>query len=155
MFQDRFGVAHLLGSREQVAAYIEREIADMERGSEVSSYTEPCGWRGDYIRIDLRAVRDGVIGVEELADSFIRSSEYGIAIDSAALDGWCNEWHTIMQICHSELSSIEGFEQDSIALERLLSERRYVVHHSRSYNECYSPHYRIVHRRIAHDLLQK
>lgn len=154
MFQDRFGVAHLLGSKEQVVSYIKREVAEIDSDSEVSSYTEQCGWRGNYMRVDLRAIRDGVISVEELADGFIRSSDYGITIDSVALTDWSNEWHTIMQICRSELTSIDGFERDSVELAKLLSAHKYVVHHSRKYNECYAPHYRIVHRRVADELLR-
>lgn len=154
MFQDRFGVAHLLGSKEQVVSYIKREVAEIDSNSEVSSYTEQCGWRGNYMRVDLRAIRDGVISVEELADGFIRSSDYGITIDSAALTDWSNEWHTIMQICRSELTSIDGFERDSVELAKLLSAHKYVVHHSRKYNEWYAPHYRIVHRRVADELLR-
>lgn len=148
MFQDRFGVAHMLGSREAVEAYIEREVQLCDDGSVVGSYFEPCGWRGDYVRVDLRAVRDGVMTVERLADIFICSAEYAPKVDDVALEAWTKEWNTIMEQCRPRLSKIEGFERDSMLLAELIAGGEYVVHHSCRYNECYAPHYRIVHRNL-------
>lgn len=145
MFQGRFGVAHMLGSREAVEAYIEREVQLCDDGGKVESYLEPCGWRGDYVRVDLRAVRDGVMTVEELADLFVRSAAYAPRVDDAVLEAWSEEWNTILEVCHPRLRVIDGFERDSMLLAELIAGGEYVVHHSRRYNECYAPHYRIVH----------
>lgn len=144
MFQDRFGVAHMLSGRDTVRGYIERETSSCE--GECSDYFEACGWRGDYLRVDLRAVRDGVLSLDELTDMFIRSAERGIKADSVALGDWDKEWHTINVVCRDLLMGIDGYQQDSTHLAELIASGRYVVHHSRKYNDAYHPHYRIVHR---------
>ncbi|MBQ3174322.1 MAG: hypothetical protein IJB56_08520 [Alistipes sp.] len=150
MFQGRFGVAHMLGSREAVEAYIEREVQLCEGeivkdGGVAECYLEPCGWRGDYVRVDLRAVCDGVMTVKELADIFVCSAAYAPLADDVALEVWAEEWNTILEVCHPRLRVIDGFERDSMLLAELIAGGEYVVHHSRRYNECYAPHYRIVH----------
>ena len=71
-FQDCFGVAHALGSAEQVENYIAYESAKAE--SFESDYFESCGWRGDFVRVNLKAVREGKISVSDLAQAFIASS---------------------------------------------------------------------------------
>lgn len=146
MFQDRFGTAHLLSEREAVRRYIEQEVSQCE--GECEGYYEACGWRGDYLRIDLRAVRDGVISVDELTDRFMRSAECGPKIDSAALEAWQHEWTTISTVCRDLLVEIDGYQQDSTNIAELIASGRYVLHHSRRYNEAYNPHYRIVHKSL-------
>lgn len=151
MFQDRFGVAHMLGSREAVEAYIERELLKCDVEREVESYFEPCGWRGDFVRVDLRAVRDGRMSVAELADMFMRSVDCVHKADSLALIAWAKEWNTVVEQCYARLSAIDDFSRDSLLLAELISRGEYVVHHSRRYNDHYAPHYRIVHRSLLRE----
>lgn len=146
MFQDRFGVAHLLAERDAVREYIAKEVDSTE--GECEEYYEACGWRGDYVRVDLRAVRDGVISLDEFTDRFMHSAERGIAADSVALAEWRIEWLTISSVCRELLITIDGYQQDSIKIAELIAAGKYVVHHSRPYNEAYRPHYRIVHHTL-------
>lgn len=145
MFQDRFGVAHMLGSRESVRTYIEQELTACKGVCE--EYYEQCGWRGDYVRVDLRAVRDGKMSIDDLTECFMRSAKRGITADSAALAEWQREWHEIIDVCYTELASIEGFAADSTEIANMIAEGGYVVHHSKQFNAAYNPHYRIVHRK--------
>lgn len=142
MFQDRFGVAHLLSDRGKVREYIEREMRQC--AGDAVAYLEPCGWRGDYVRVDLRAVRDEVISLDELTDAFMRSAEKDITADSQALEEWQREWAKIVEVNYERLSKLEGFRNDSTALAEMITQGQYVVHHSRAYNEAYAPHYRII-----------
>lgn len=153
MFQDRFGVAHMVGSHETVVAYIERELEACEGAT--AEYYEPCGWRGDFVRVDLRAVRDGMITTEQLADMFIQSEGYAPVADSTALRNWAEEWNTIIRACYPRLRAIDGFERDSTLLAELIARDEYVVHHSRRYNDHYHPHYRIVHKSQIESVLQE
>lgn len=148
MFQDRFGVAHMLGSREAVEAYIERELQLCDTHRKVSEYFEVCGWRGDFVRVDLGIVRDGRMTVEELADMFVQSANLAPRADSVALRAWEAEWRTIVEQCYSRLRVIDDFGRDSVRLAELISRGEYVVHHSHRYNDHYAPHYRIVHRSL-------
>lgn len=158
MFQDRFGVAHMLGSREAVVAYIERELLMLEDSDDgrakADSYFEPCGWRGDFVRVDLRAVRDGAMSVDELATMFINSANEAPEADSFTLRAWAAEWDTILEACYASLSAIEGFQRDSTLLAAMIARGEYVVHHSRRYNDHYAPHYRIVHKSQVESVLQ-
>lgn len=149
MFQDRFGVAHLLAERAMVRRYIEQEVALTE--GKCSNYYESCGWRGNYKRVDLRAVRDGVLTLDELTDMFMRSAERGIEADSIALRNWQSEWLTISRVCRDIFLSLDGYVEDSTSLSNLISSGRYVVHHSKRYNDSYRPHYRIVHTSILNN----
>lgn len=152
-FQDRFGVAHLLGSREAVRGYIEREVSMLSAEYRPTCYLSPCGWRGDYLRVDLAAVRDGRVTLDELTDAFIESASYGIAIDAAAIERWAEEWAAIERVCHHRLSKLDGYAADSTMLAELIASGQYVVHHSDSFNAHYAPHYRILRSSIARRLL--
>ena len=146
MFQDRFGVAHLLSGRDAVREYIAKEVDSTE--GECEEYYEACGWRGDYVRVDLRAVRDGVISLDELTERFMLSAEHGTKADSTALERWLSEWMTINDVCRDLLITIDGYQQDSAKIAELIATGKYVVHHSRRYNDHYKPHYRIVHHTL-------
>ncbi len=146
MFQDRFGPAHLLSERSVVRDYIAKEVEQAE--GKCLKYYDACGWRGDYIRVDLRVVRDEVMSIDELTDRFMRSAECGPKIDSAALEAWQREWTTINTVCRDLLVEIDGYQQDSTNIAKLIASGRYVLHHSCRYNEAYKPHYRIVHKSL-------
>ena len=150
MFQGRFGVAHLLSDRTTVKAYIERE--SRECGEERANYFEPCGWRGDHIRVDLHAIRDGKITSDELTDAFMQSAKKCTTADSTALAEWQKEWQMIITQNYDRLHKLESFEQDSTNIAEMISNGRYVVHHSRTYNTTYHPHYRIISRSEAERL---
>lgn len=143
MFQDCFGVAHMLAARERVREYIVTEAGLAEGDTE--RYIEPCGWRGDYVRVDLRAIRDGIISADELTDAFMASAELGIEITTESIEAWQREWNEIVRVCHPILSRLDGFKRDSSAIARLIANGDYVMHHSEAYNAHYEPHYRIVH----------
>lgn len=150
MFQDRFGVAHMLAPRERVKEYIttETELAN----GDTQHYTEACGWRGDYVRVDLRAIRDDIISADELTDAFMESAELGIEITTESIEAWQREWNEIIDVCHPILSRLDGFKRDSLAIVQLIADGNYVMHHSEEYNANYAPHYRIVHRTMIEAL---
>jgi hypothetical protein len=138
-FQDLFGVAHALGTMEQVENYIAYESAKAD--SFESNYYEPCGWRGNFIRVNLKAVREGKISAKELALAFMASANNTESVD---LHSWLTEWQQIESIVREIYPNMEGFARDSATIRALIFEGRYVMHHSREYNNYYSPHYRII-----------
>lgn len=150
MFQDRFGVAHMLASRERVKEYIATEA--QRANGDTQHYTEACGWRGDYIRVDLRAIRDGIISADELTDAFMASAELGIEITSESIEAWQREWNEIVRVCHPMLRRIESFKSDSTTIAKHIANGNYVMYHSEAYNAHYAPHYRIVHRTMIERL---
>lgn len=121
--------------------YIKRETEGAT--SFENNYAEPCGWRGNYVRINLKAVAEGKISAQTLADAFMASA---IEITDEDLEAWKREWQDIEGAVKALYPNLEDFEADSKAIAQLLSEGKYVMHHSSQYNAAYAPHYRIVSR---------
>ena len=65
-FQDRFGPGHIIDDRQSARDYISYELssADTLMGPEVF----PCGWEGNYVRVNLSLLAEGRITVDELTD---------------------------------------------------------------------------------------
>ncbi len=140
-FQDRFGVAHALADCHIVEQHILKECQNAERFEEC--YVEPCGWRNDYFRINLKAVKEGKISAQELAQAFVASYK---PVASEDIRRWQTEWQGIEKIAEEFSTSINNFETDADTIATLLQLERYAVHHSQQYNQAYTPHYRIVNR---------
>lgn len=142
-FQDYYGVAHLLSDRESVKRYIEYELSSAD--SLVSSYYEPCGWRGEFIRVNLSAIRDGRITTDMLVDAFMASAEFSM---KNSTEEWKILWQDVMNEARRTSPALKNFSEDSIAIAALLERGEYVMHHSNEYREAHHPHYRIIHRTL-------
>lgn len=70
-----------------------------------------------------------------------------IEVTEADLEAWKCEWQNIERAVMTLYPTLEGLEEDSKAIAQLLSEGKYVMHHSCHYNAAYTPHYRIVSRK--------
>lgn len=139
-FQDRLGMLHLLSDRETVSKYIVKELeADDYRQDTI--YYESCGWQGNYVRVNLQAIKDNKITVEELVDAFMASAPDTIPQVTQA---WIEEWEAILSVVRDVNPQLANLEADAQAISQMLERGEYVMHHSRQYNECYHPHYRIV-----------
>jgi hypothetical protein len=142
MYQDRFGVAHILAERDVMSRYIAKEV--YSTSGECECYYEPCGWHGEYVRVDLRAVRDGLISADELADMLLATATLAEDVTSAE---WHQEWASIVEVCGDLIMGLENYESDIPLLNECAAQCQ-TVHHSEAYREAYSPHYRIVHRSL-------
>ena len=138
-FQDVFGPAHLLTNREAVKNYI---LSELEHAQTLEGeYYTPCGWQGNFYQVNLSVVQEGKIAIDELVDAFMESAN---AIDTTLTQAWIDEWKLLQQIVRSVSPDLPGFEEDSTLLAHLLNQGKYVVHHSRKFNQHYHPHYRII-----------
>ena len=142
-FQDKFGPAHLLTNREAVENYINRELETAE-SLEGDDYT-PCGWQGNFYQVNLKVIKEGRVPMDVFVDAFMASAN---GIDTTLTQAWLDEWNLLQQSVRKVAPSLEGFEKDSTHLANLLKGGKYVVHHSRKFNEHYHPHYRIIRRDI-------
>ena len=138
-FQDRFGPAHIIPSRESALRYIESEVASAEQFCGLM--VEKCGWRGDYIRVSLKLVKDGVISAEQLTDALMQSAE---AVQPKDIESWRKEWAEILAVIEKYYPNIPDFQSDKGSIEKLLDSGEYVYHHSEPYSREYHPHYRII-----------
>ena len=140
-FQDVFGPAHLLTNREAVENYINREIETAE-SLEGEDYV-PCGWQGNFLQVNLKVIADGRVPISDFIDAFMASAK---GIDTTLTPTFVEDWKLIQEAVRTVAPTLEGFSEDSTLLANLLSEGKYVVHHSRKFNQHYHPHYRIIRR---------
>ena len=147
-FQDRFGPAHILTNRDAAKNYILREVSTADSFG-CADY-EPCGQRGDYYRVNLRLVADGIISADELTDALMQSAQ---GVDSAMISGWHREWCEIQNVVRNMPQCPKSFSRDSTDIAQLHNSGKYVMHHSKAFNEHYKPHYRIIRRDVFHTQL--
>ncbi len=145
-FQDVFGPAHLLTNREAVENYINREM-ETAKSLEGEDYV-PCGWQGNFYQVNLKVIADGRIPMDDFVDAFMASAN---GIDTTLTQAWLDEWEQLQQATRKIVPHLQGFKEDSTLLANLLKQGKYVVHHSRKFNQHYHPHYRIIRR----DLFEK
>lgn len=152
-FQDHFGPAHIMGKRENVINYLKSELEQMERdgGEELSGrgYAVPCGIGENYLQVSLGIVRDGIMTLDEFADAFIA----GGGGEPQVTDVWLKEWELMKKVVKKVSPEIEGFREDVKMIDSILKERKYVVHHSRRFDEAYKPHYRIIRKDIYYSVI--
>lgn len=145
-FQDRFGPGHLISDRQSAPDYVLSELASAD--TLMGPATEPCGWEGNYVRVNLSIVADGQMTAEELTDALIASAK---EVKDKDIEKWKSEWAEIEAIIEELYPDIPGLEKDKARISDLLASGQYTCHHSAAYNAAYHPHYRI----IASELLEQ
>ena len=98
---------------------------------------------GNYVRVHLSAVRDGLITASQLLDAFVLSAK----ATSGSQVSWHDKWQAIVGVIKGMDVKITGDDQLLEQLEKA-SLNNQAVHHSHAFNDGYHPHYRIVERGI-------
>ena len=143
-FQDYMGAEHLVSDRQIVKAYLDEELATTTLDDLMPWYYEPCGIEGHYVRVSLRAVKEGIISKESLLNAFIGSAND--KNNRRDVECWATQWHQIVARIDSMSLDLPRYEQDKEYIEQVLSQGNYAVSHSPAYRAAYTPHYRIVRR---------
>ena len=154
-FQDYYGPSHIMAARENVIAYINRELQQMRRErldvqAPVSmegvkkSWYDPCGWRHNYYQVSLDVIADGIMSADEFADAFMAG---GGKVPDVTQE-WLDEWIEIKRVAKKAAPGMKGFAKDAAKISALIKDGKYVVHHSGVYNQVYKPHYRIIRKDI-------
>lgn len=138
-FQDRFGPGHIIRDRQSALEYILSEIAEAD--TLAGARTEPCGWQGNYIRVNLSVITDGLISAEELTNALMASAK---EVKPEDIEHWKDEWAEIVAIIEKDHPDIPDLAEDKSKIEELLSSGQYAYHHSAAYEAAYHPHYRII-----------
>lgn len=147
-FQDAFGPAHLLTNRQAVENYIKHEMETAET-LEGEDYV-PCGWQGNFYQVNLKVIQDGRVSMDDFVNAFMASAN---GIDTTLTQAWLKEWEQLQQAVRSVSPNLQGFAEDSTLLADLLKQGKYVVHHSRKFNEHYHPHYRIIRKDLFEETI--
>ena len=77
VFQDLYGPGHLLTDSAACAYYINDELSSMPDSNGLPDY-EYTRCEGNFVRVNLRLVRQGTLSVEQLTSAVMRSAQ-GIA----------------------------------------------------------------------------
>ena len=138
-FQDRFGPGHIIGDTTSAGAYLREELASAEKFD--GPLYEGTGYIGNFYRVNLSLIKDGVIPYAVFFDAFVRSAD---DIRPMPVEEWKREWRSINEVISDMDLRLDGYERDSLEIEHLLEQGKYVMHHSRMFTDEYDPHYRII-----------
>ena len=138
-FQDRFGPGHIINDRQSAKDYILSELASAD--TLTGPRTEPCGWEGNYVRVNLSVVADGLMTADQLTDALMASAK---EVTDEDIVRWKAEWSEIAAIIEKEYPDIPDLREEKARIDELLASGQYAWHHSAAYNAAYHPHYRII-----------
>ena len=144
-FQNYMGAEHLVSDRQMVTAYLDEELNTTSLDDLMPWYYEPCGIEGNYVRVSLRTVKEGIIQENLLLDAFIRSANNK---ERPSVDSWREQWHKIIGTIEQMNLNLPSYSEDKQFIDSILSAGKYAISHSPEYREAYHPHYRIVERNI-------
>ena len=142
-FQDYFGPGHIVSDTTSAGAYLDRELASFEQAS--GAYYEPTGYNGNFYRLNLSVIKEGIISRDIFFDAFVRSVSN---IEFITIEEWRVEWAMIDSVIYSMNLPLVGYAQEREKIFSLLQQDGYVMHHSKPFSEAYDPHYRIIARDI-------
>ena len=144
-FQDYMGAEHLVSDKDRVKAYLDEELNTTTLDELMPWYYEPCGIDGNYVRVSIRAVKEGIITEDLLLDAFIRSANNP---RRPTIEAWRDRWHEIIGTIDEMHLNLPNYLEDKQFIDSVLSKDKYAISHSPEYREAYHPHYRIVERGI-------
>jgi hypothetical protein len=144
-FQDYMGAEHLVSDKDRVKAYLDEELNTTTLDELMPWYYEPCGIDGNYVRVSIRAVKEGIITKDLLLDAFIRSANNP---RRPTIEAWRDRWHEIIGTIDEMHLNLPNYLEDKQFIDSVLSKDKYAISHSPEYREAYHPHYRIVERGI-------
>ncbi len=144
-FQDYMGAEHLVSDRQRVKVYLDEELQGTSLDSLLTWLYEPCGVNGRYVRVSIRAIKEGLIKEDMLLDAFIRSANTS---ERPSVESWRDRWHVIIGTIEQMQLQLPNYDEDKQFIESILSAGKYAISHSPEYREAYHPHYRIVEKGI-------
>ena len=155
--QDNLGPGHLIPNPEAAREYLLSELEEYRADVDSGRYEMPAvryvpvGDRGNYVRVDLSAVLDGLIDADTLLDAFVRSANEGKTLTEGE---WTEKWAAVAAVIRKDYPDIPDAESDLAAIDSLMAEGHYIFHHSAAFEAAYHPHYRIVAKDIFESALK-
>ncbi len=141
-FQDAFGPGHLIPDTTHAGSYLNYEL-QQPIGDTLK--WQPVGPANDFYRINLRLVKEGIIPRSVMLEAMVESA---VLARNPDIETWKKEWQNVMDVIEKMNIQIADFESDKKAIEALLANDEYVMHHSEHYNKTYKRHYRIIHKTV-------
>lgn len=141
--QDYFGPGHILNDTVAAGKYLRYELEHSEKFD--GPDFEPTGFEGNFYRVNLRLIKDGIIPYDNFFDAFVKSVQGIVPPDGAT---WLKIWDDIDNEIQAMGLLFENEDQDRAALEEQFKQGNYIVHHSKAFNEANNFHYRIISKDI-------
>ncbi|MDE6298727.1 MAG: hypothetical protein K2M10_03660 [Muribaculaceae bacterium] len=137
--QDFFGPGHILSDTAASGRYLRSELSE-EVPFEGPIY-EKTGFRGNFYRVNLSLIKEGIIPYDLFFDAFVESVR-GITPPSGK--EWMKMWGEIDSMIQVKKINFPAENEDRTALKEQFKRGDYVVHHSKRYNDSVHFHYRII-----------
>jgi hypothetical protein len=145
LYQGSFGVGHLITDTSRALAFLEREMAAMDRGVE-DPLIEYCDPAGVMLRVNLRPFAARGLSPRLLLDAMLESVER-ITADTSAFTA---QWDSVGVLI--EAGAIPLHANAYRAITDLARRRNYpAMHHSAPYKERYKPAYRVLLTAVARE----
>ena len=139
--QDFFGPGHILADTAASGRYLRQELA--EDGPFDGPMYEKTGFRGNFYRVNLSLIKDGIIPYETFFPAFVESVQ-GITPPSG--EEWMKTWNLIDSVIVAKGLHFPDEDIDRQALAAQFTDGNYIAHHSRRFNDSVHFHYRIISR---------
>lgn len=152
--QDNLGPGHMIPDMRSAKNYLEYELQTFREDLDSSRYDAPgimyypVGNKGNYVRVDLSVVLDGLVDKEAFLDAFVRSANEGKRLTE---EQWVAKWKEIEKIIRKDFPNIPDAKEDLQTIDSYLNKGELIIHHSETFSKAYNPHYRI----IARDIFEK
>lgn len=149
--QDNLGPGHLIPNPEAARNYLLSELGTFREDLDSARYDAPTnmyypvGDEGNYVRVDLSVVLDGLVDVDVYFDAFVRSANEG---KRSAEEQWIVKWKEVEKIIRKDFPDIPDAAKDLDVINACVEQGDLIMHHSRPFGDAYHPHYRIIARDI-------
>ena len=150
-YQDEYGPGHLISNESSAINSLFQEINSIEKDYNPPTLIEKTGIYGNYLRVDLTLVRDGIVPFFVLFRALTISATIG---GQKSDKNWDKIWNEIAQAIIDSDLRFENFEEDLKRLEIISKSDDKVVHHSEMYENTYHPHYRIIEKNVFNDVIK-
>ena len=143
-YQGEFGPNHFIDDRKSAEIWLTKELESIEDEQVPILYN--VGLSDNFLRVDLRFIKQQIISMEELFEMFLKSTKKQVKYDKA-------QWSKLWVIIHHELLNCTDIcyksNLDDIArVNNALESDDMSIHHSNHFKKLYKPHYRLISRKI-------
>ena len=152
--QDNLGPGHLIPDPQSARNYLESELRTFKEDLDSARYDAPSimyypvGDQGNYVRVDLSVVLDGLVGEETYLDAFVRSANEGKRLTE---EQWVAKWKEVEKVIKKDFPAIPDAVKDLEMIDSYVEKGDLIMYHSEAFSNAYNPHYRI----IARDIFEK
>jgi hypothetical protein len=143
LFQDAYGPGHLIPDTTKAGQYLDWELNQTDWKDSIA-YHE-LGIDHNFYRINLLLVKQGILPRDVLLNAMVESAKLS---RNPGIEEWKKEWYSVFKVVKKIKPGLPDLEKDEKAISDNLNKGEYVMHHSEHYEQCYSPHYRIIHQTI-------